>query len=55
MGDEELKFPKMLSMHSYPTRVAMSENYSLQRINIAKTQQSVKTFGVKFWNNCPDQ
>ena len=32
----------------------MSENCYLQRIKFAKTQQSLKTFGVKNWNNFPD-
>ena len=32
----------------------MSETYYLQQIKFAKTQQLVKTFGVKIWNNLPD-
>ena len=32
----------------------MSENYYLQRIKFAKTQQVVKTSGIKIRNNLPD-
>ena len=45
MGDEELKFTKVTSIDMYPTRAAVSENYYLQRIKFAITQQSVKTSG----------
>ena len=48
-----LKFRKMSSVHSYPTRHALSDNYHPQRFSFAKSKQSVKTMGVKIWNILP--
>ena len=45
---------KVSTIHSYTARAAVAEHYYLQRIKFVKTQQSVKTFGVKIWNNLPD-
>ena len=48
-----LKFRKVSSVHSYPTRHALSDNYHPQRFSFAKSKQSVKTMGVKIWNILP--
>ena len=43
-----LNLRRPLQSSRISTRVAVPESYYLQRIKFAKTQQSIKTSGVKF-------
>ena len=52
IGDEKFKFTKVSFIHPYPNPAAVSDNHYLRRITFAKTQQSVKTSGVKI-STCP--
>ena len=40
-------------VHSYSTRFASSDNYSLTRFNTSNSRRSVRYQGLKIWNELP--
>ena len=52
-GEYFKNFMKLSSVHTYNTRSALFNNYYEPQTNYCKTDQSLKVFGVKIWNNLP--
>ena len=42
-------------LHSYPTRFATSDNYSMARFNKSKSQRSIRYQGPVIWNELPTE
>ena len=46
-------FRTLSSIHTYSTRSVSSKSCYVQRTSLVKTNQSLKTSGVKIWNSLP--
>ena len=56
-GDHLKDYRKLSTVHTYPTRNARLDNYfvGLPKTCYIKTDQSIKVFGAKIWNNLPSR
>ena len=54
-SDQTTIFRTLSSIHTYPTRSALSNKFYMQRTFLAKSNQSLKVSGVNIWNKLPKQ